>query len=460
VYRQQGADLAFVTGMMFWPMTDDRFFQARELARQQGIQNDFDIRTLPRAPHPNTVLVELVDREGKKIVAEASSIGGGAIQISRLNGWNICLEGKNFDYLIQTERAAQDIFNKHILSMGLESLLKSVQEQDENALFHLRNVEAISEKVWNELTALPGVQESWSCEPVFFVQKGPILFASSRDMIALSQSQTCSLGEIVLEYESSLLGLSRNEALAEMGRRYDVMQASVVQGFSHTEINMQLLQPTAGDILQAEKQGRLALGGLHTRAAAAAMAAMHVSNSMGVVCAAPTGGAAGTLPGVIKTLAEEKDMSRDQICLSLFAAAGVGLILAHRATFAAETAGCQVEIGAAGAMASAAVVEFAGGDAQQAVDAAAISFQNTMGSVCDLVQGMCEIPCHTRNAVAASSAFVCADLILGGYHNPVPLDETIDAVFSSGKMLPSELRCTALGGLAQAPSALTLPRLR
>jgi L-serine dehydratase len=69
---------------------------------------------------------------------------------------------------------------------------------------------------------------------------------------------------------------------------------------------------------------------------------------------------------------------------------------------------------------------------------------------------MCEIPCHTRNAVAASSAFVCADLVLGGYKNPVPLDETIDASFDSGRMLPPELRCTAKGGLAVAPSALSL----
>jgi L-serine dehydratase len=83
-----------------------------------------------------------------------------------------------------------------------------------------------------------------------------------------------------------------------------------------------------------------------------------------------------------------------------------------------------------------------------------------MGSVCDLVQGMCEIPCHTRNAVAAAGAFVCADLVLGGYENPVPLDETIDAVFESGKMLPPELRCTARGGLALAPSARRLPNLR
>ena len=74
-----------------------------------------------------------------------------------------------------------------------------------------------------------------------------------------------------------------------------------------------------------------------------------------------------------------------------------------------------MEIGAVGAMSSAAVVEAAGGSVRQALDAAAISFQNTMGSPCDLVQGMVEIPCHTRNAVAASSAFVCADLILGGY---------------------------------------------
>ena len=81
-----------------------------------------------------------------------------------------------------------------------------------------------------------------------------------------------------------------------------------------------------------------------------------------------------------------------------------------------------------------------------------------MGSVCDLVQGICEIPCHTRNAVAASSAFVCADLVLGGYKNSIPLDETVDAVFSCGKMLPTELRCTSLGGLAVVPSALNLKK--
>jgi L-serine dehydratase len=183
---------------------------------------------------------------------------------------------------------------------------------------------------------------------------------------------------------------------------------------------------------------------------------MHVNATMGVVCAAPTGGSAGAVPGVVVTLADEMKADEATITRALLAASAIGVILGNRATFAAEVAGCQVEIGAAGAMAAAAVVEAAGGSARQAADAAAIAFQNTMGSVCDLVQGMVEIPCHTRNAVAASSAFVCADLVMGGYENPIPLDETIDAVYAVGRMLPSELRCTARGGLAVTPSALKL----
>jgi L-serine dehydratase len=188
------------------------------------------------------------------------------------------------------------------------------------------------------------------------------------------------------------------------------------------------------------------------------MAVMHVNAAMGVVCAAPTGGSAGVLPGVLVSLVEDRGLAVEQAAYALFAASAIGVILAARATFAAEVAGCQVEIGAGSAMGAAAVVDVAGGTAAQAADAAAIAFQNSMGSVCDLVQGMVEIPCHTRNAAGASSAFVCADLVMGGYENPIPLDETIDAVYAVGKMLPSALRCTARGGLAITPSALRLGR--
>ena len=310
------------------------------------------------------------------------------------------------------------------------------------------------------LASDPEVRWIRTAEPVFRVRKGEALFLSSAEMIRAAERRRRSLGEIALEYEARLLGLGEKEVLDEILRRYRIMKESVARGLATGPLSMQLLRPSAGRVFRSEKAGKTAIGGLHTRAAARAMAVMHVSNSMGIVCAAPTGGAAGALPGVVVTLAEERGVGERKTALMLLAASAVGLILARRATFAAETAGCQVEIGAAGAMAAAAVVEFAGGKPRQAADAAAIAFQNTMGSVCDLVQGICEIPCHTRNAVAASSAFVCADLIMGGYRNPVPLDETIDAVYQSGRMLPPELRCTALGGIALAPSALALPRLK
>jgi L-serine dehydratase len=279
-------------------------------------------------------------------------------------------------------------------------------------------------------------------------------------MVSLAQEGELSLGRVGLAYESALLDLSEDQVVAEISRRYEVMQSSVHRGLEADLPPMQLLRPSAYQIYRAEEEGEVAAGGMHTRAAARAMAVMHVSAGMGVICAAPTAGSAGVIPGTVVTMAEEWGLDRRKVALALLAASAIGVVVAARATFAAEVAGCQVEIGAAGAMAAAAVVEVAGGSAQQATDAAAVGLQNTMGSICDMVQGVVEIPCHTRNAVASSSAFVCADLVLGGYVNPIPLDETVDAVYATGRMLPRELKCTALGGLATTPSAQALSRLR
>jgi L-serine dehydratase len=279
-------------------------------------------------------------------------------------------------------------------------------------------------------------------------------------MLAVAESRGESLGQATLSYESEILGLSEAEVLEEMLRRLEVMERSAAFGLEDRRVDMLLLEPTASRVFTAESQGRLPTGGIHTRAAARSMAVMHCCNSRGVVCAAPTGGSAGVVPGVVVSLVEDGALTREGAAMALFAASGIGLIVAKRASFAAELAGCQVEIGVAGGMAAAAVVESAGGTARQAANAAAISLQNTLGSPCDPVAGTCEVPCHTRNAVAASSAFTCADLILGGYSNPIPLDETIDVSYAVGQALPRELRCTAEGGLAVAPSALALRRLR
>ena len=155
------------------------------------------------------------------------------------------------------------------------------------------------------------------------------------------------------------------------------------------------------------------------------------------------------VPAVVATLQEALNLDEHATLMALMAAGGLGLVfLAEAGTFAGEEAGCQVEIGAAGAMGAAATAEAAGAGTEQALEAAAISLQNTLGMPCDLVRSAVEIPCHTRNAAAASSALVCADLILGGYMNPIPFEETVAASMKVGRELPKSLRCTSQGGLA------------
>jgi L-serine dehydratase len=308
-----------------------------------------------------------------------------------------------------------------------------------------------------EIAAIEGVLV-WSSQPVYYVQTGKPLFSSACGMVAFAAEKGISLGEAALANESALLGLSESEVLSEMQRRYEVMAGAVGSGLDTDFTGLQMVEPCAGRIYEAESAGELSSRSMHTRIAARTLAVLHVNSAMGVVCAAPTGGAAGVIPGVLFTLEEELGLSREQTVRAMLAAGGIGMVFATRATFAAEVAGCQVEIGAAGAMAAAAVVDACGGTPAQACDAAAIALQNTMGSVCDLLHGTVEIPCHTRNAVAAANAFVNADMIMGGYVNPIPLDETIDAVLAVGKAMPPELRCTSKGGLAVCPSAAKLKR--
>jgi len=458
VYRQQGVDLAFAAGLMGWALTDSRFFEALEQAAREGPDIVFEVRPLAWADHPNATEVHLEAEGGLRLEIRARSVGGGAVEITSVDGWPVKLTGERWEVLVEVDAATAAAVEDALAGDG--QLHDSVRrlEHSGRVLLDAPRLAALAAETRQALGAVPGVSWVREAPPISFVKRGEALFSSAAEMVSLAEARHVSLGRVALAYESALLGLSKREILQETMRRLDIMREAVTAGLSGRAQGMQLLSPSAGDIFQAESEGRVALGGVHTRAAARAMAVMHVNSSMGVVCAAPTGGSAGALPGVVVTLVEEQGLDPEGAALALLAASAVGVIVGARATFAAEVAGCQVEIGAAGAMAAAAVVEAAGGSARQAADAAAIAFQNTMGSVCDLVQGMVEIPCHTRNAVAASSAFVCADLVLGGYHNPIPLDETIDAVYAVGRMMPSALRCTAKGGLAVTPSALKLVR--
>ncbi|MDR1471876.1 MAG: L-serine ammonia-lyase, iron-sulfur-dependent, subunit alpha [Synergistaceae bacterium] len=451
VYAEQGSDKAFITGLLDLPLLGDDFHDAREAARRASCDVRFFVGSFPEANHPNWVRIEMSGDSSAHTVTGAS-IGGGSVVISEVDGRSVDLRGDSWvvmaDCVWEREEARgllapRGKLEAFELDGGCLLVSQGCEPPDVGTLDGLR-----------KLGLRPRV-----ARPVFFPLRGEPLFGSASELLRCAEGRHVSIGEAALEYERRLLGMERAEAMDEMKRRYAVMKRACERALDgRLDVSMQLLRPTAGKIWEIGKSSPF--WGMNVRAAARAMAVMHANGGMDVVCAAPTGGAAGTLPGVVITLEEELGLSEDETCMALWAAGAVGLILDARATFAAEVAGCQVEIGAGGAMASAACVEAAGGTARQTLDAAAISFQNTMGSVCDPVQGIVEIPCHTRNASAAGGAFVNAALAMCGYENGIPLDETIDAVYAVGKMLPPELRCTSLGGLSLCPSALAMKRLR
>jgi L-serine dehydratase len=455
-YREQGADLAFVAGLMGWDLEDARFPEALELAAGEGLAVEFGETPLEGLDHPNAVRLRIRSIEGRTLEAAAKSTGGGGFLFDEVDGVPTALDGKAHVLLVRAGRVASDEeAASWARGRGRTCFRRSESGDVVQWTFESPDPFAPAEvELWR---AKAGTRSVRTAEPSFLVRRGEPIAGSGRELAALAERNKWSLGRTALAYEARLLGISEEEATAEIMARYGVMRTAVEFGLRDDGLRLRLLDPSARGVLDAERSGRLAVGGPHARAAAWAMAALHVSNSGGVVCAAPTGASSGVLPGVLTTLAEEMGLDDARTAGCLWAAGAVGLVVALRATFAAEVAGCQVEIGAAGAMAAAAVVEAAGGSAARALDAAAISFQNAMGSVCDLVQGYCEIPCHTRNAAAASAALTAADLVLGGYVNPVPLDETVDAVLATGLMLPCELRCTSRGGIALAPSALRLP---
>jgi len=455
-YHDQGSDLALVSGLLRIPLTDSRFSEMLKLAPGMGLKALFEIAPFPEADHPNSILVELEGEGGGKLVLHARSVGGGSIEIASVDGCPLAIKGDRHVLLVELD-----------LQKALPGVLEALRGWDQGVCektvdSRLFLFASCCEKppltLLEDIRAMEGITQVRHSSPVMFPLKGVGLFVDTDSLLALSREHGWSLGETAMAYEKEILGFSSEDLSAEMDHRLDIMLKSVATGFG-LQGGMKLLRPSARSLMNAEASGSLIVGGPHFRAAARAMAAMHTNGAGGVVCAAPTGGSAGVIPGVLSTLIDDFSLNREGALKALWAAGAIGLALDRRSTFAAEVCGCQVEIGAAGAMGAAAVVEAAGGTALEACDAAATVFQNIMGSVCDLVQGIVEIPCHSRNAALASMAFLCADMVMGGYRNPVPLDETIDAVDSVGRMLPEELRCTARGGLSLCPAAQAMPRL-
>lgn len=270
-------------------------------------------------------------------------------------------------------------------------------------------------------------------------------YASFTELSAAAAS-TGSLGAATIAREVEETGTDAADLRERMLATLGVMREAVTAGLQGSTRSRSGL--VGGDAALVSSASGGPIGAPFTTVLAAALATAEVNAAMGRIVAAPTGGASGVLPAVLLTCAERSGLDDDALVDGLFASAGVGGVIAARATLAGAAGGCQAEIGSAAAMAAAAVVDMYGGTPEQCGHAASLALQGLMGLVCDPVGGLVEVPCVARNATGAAVALAAVELALAGVTFPIPFDQVVDAAGQVGRSLPPSLRETALGGLA------------
>lgn len=246
----------------------------------------------------------------------------------------------------------------------------------------------------------------------------------------------------------------REKSWNNMRRLWTVMQDSVKE-YNPTQRSLSGL--TGGDGARYESMlasGKMMCGNYLNQAIATALKVSECNACMKRIVAAPTAGSCGVIPAVLLPYQQEyPDATETDMIQALYVSWGFGNILAERASISGAEAGCQAEIGAASAMAAAALVYLRGGTPEACGHACAMALKNLLGLVCDPVAGLVEVPCVKRNVVGVVNAISCANMALAGITSRIPADEVIDAMAEVGAAMSADLRETARGGLAATPTA-------
>ncbi|UXN03719.1 L-serine ammonia-lyase [Bartonella sp. HY406] len=181
-----------------------------------------------------------------------------------------------------------------------------------------------------------------------------------------------------------------------------------------------------------------------------AMAVNEENAAGGRVVTAPTNGAAGVVPAVLRYYLDHcHGATKEKIADFLLTAAAIGGLIKHNASISGAEAGCQGEVGSASAMAAAGLCAALGGTPMQIENAAEIALEHHLGMTCDPVAGLVQVPCIERNGLGATKAVAAASLALRGDGTHfMPLDNCIEAMRQTGEDMNLKFKETSQGGLA------------
>ena len=342
-----------------------------------------------------------------------------------------------------TDKALFDVFQTH----GVELELLWVPEQQ--LPLHPNGMR------FESVAASGGILSSWE---VYSVGGGalqdneesvapPAIYplTNMADILKFLDRSGESFWEYVLNHEDA-------DFLAFLNRVWDVMSKAIGQGLEHVGIL------PGGLGLGRKAHSFYRKSGLygadmknHAKVWAYALAVSEENAGGGMIVTAPTCGASGVLPAVLRYLHETLECSHEDILRALATAGMIGNLVKKNASISGAEVGCQGEIGTACAMAAAAATQLHGGTIKQIEYAAEMGLEHHLGLTCDPVNGLVQIPCIERNAHAATRALSCCHfaLLSGGEHK-ISFDEITLVMNETGQALPPLYRETSTGGMAQA----------
>lgn len=283
------------------------------------------------------------------------------------------------------------------------------------------------------------------------------MYSNFGEIVDLSIKSEKKLYQTILEWEMLENGQDQDELLSFTENIFNVMLESYKYKLNNDELSLTGWSGfNTKKYLTYKNSGKSLMNNLFSKALLAALSISENNASMGKIVACPTAGSSGVVPGVLISLYEEKNISKEKIVQSLIVAGAIGEFISKKATLSGAAGGCQAEIGSACSMAAGATVNALGGSPKQVENAAALALKFLMGLVCDPVGGFVEVPCIKRNPAASILALTAAEMSLSGIESMIPFDEVAKAMAKVGRSMHEDLKETGKGGIAATKTAKEL----
>ena len=281
----------------------------------------------------------------------------------------------------------------------------------------------------------------------------PYPFKNAEEMVAMGRETGHSIAE--MKRANELLTADAKNLDAGLDNLWAVMNSSIDRGM-HTEgklpggLDVKRRAKCIYDNLNNDRKNEKFAHTVMDWISVYAMAVNEENAAGGRIITAPTNGAAGIIPAVIRYYLEFCPSA----CVRgvrefLLVSSAIGGLIKHNASISGAEVGCQGEVGSASAMAAAGLAAVLGGSNEQVENAAEIALEHHLGMTCDPIGGLVQVPCIERNALGAVKAISAASLALRGDGTHfVPLDSAIKTMRETGHDMLTKYKETSQGGLA------------